>query len=58
MRLLHMFNANLWLETTAIQPKYAYVYWGSLEFEEHVSTEDIYKYPRVPIGTNPFNKGS
>lgn len=55
MKLLHMFNANLWLETPAIQPEYTYVYWRSRKLEEHVSYRYIYEYPKVPIGTNPFN---
>lgn len=53
MKLLHMYNSNLWLETPAIQAGYAYVYWSLRKFEEHESRNK--KYPKVPIGTNPFN---
>ena len=56
MKLLHMFNSGLWLETPAIQPEYAYVYWRSGHFEEHETRNK--KYPKVPIGTNPFKKGN
>ena len=56
MVLLHMYSSDLWLETPAIQSKRTYVYWYRLHtFEEHVETEDVTKYPKVPIGINPFN---
>lgn len=57
MRLLHMYKcASEWLETPAVQPKCTYVYWHGMHvFEEHEKVEDVTKYLRVPIGTNPFN---
>ena len=60
MRLLHMYKcATHWLETPAIHPKCAYVYWHRIHtFEEHVETEDVTRYQKVPIGVNPFNQGS
>ena len=56
MRLLHMYRCyTAWLETPAIQPEYVYVYWRSRKLEEHVNSKYVYKYQKVPIGTNPFN---
>lgn len=60
MKLLYMYKCSTsWLETPAIQHKCAYVYWHRIQiFEEHAETEDVTKYQKVPIGTNPFKQGS
>lgn len=57
MKLLHMYKcATNWIETPATYYKRVYVYWHRIRiFEEHVETEDVTKYPIVPISTNPFN---
>jgi len=56
MKLLFMYHCgNGWIETLAIHPKRAYVYWLVGALEEHTEIEDATKYLTVPIGTNPFN---
>ena len=60
MKLLHMYScAAGWLETPAISPNTAYVYWRlARTLEELIENEDVTTYPRVPIGTNPFKQKS
>ena len=55
MKLLFMYECCTdWLETPAIHPKRAYVYWLVGALEEHVELEYIADSRKVPIGTNPF----
>ena len=59
MQLLHMYECNTtWIETPAIHPKRAYVYWLAEVLEEHVGIGIMDNRTKVPIGTNPFKKGS
>jgi len=59
MKLLFMYQCGTgWLETPAIQPKRAYVYWIAGTLEEHVEIGYMPDSRRVPIGTNPFEHGS
>ena len=59
MQLLHMYECNTtWLEAPAIHPKRAYVYWVAGVLEEHIGIGIIDNQTKVPIGTNPFKKGS
>ena len=56
MQLLHMYECNTtWLETPAIHPKRAYVYWSTEVLEEYVGIGTMVNRTKVPIGTNPFN---
>ena len=59
MQLLHMYECNTtWLETPAIHPKRAYVYWLAGVLEEHVVIGIMDIRTKVPIGTNPFKQKS
>ena len=56
MQLLFMYQCNTtWIETPAIHPKRAYVYWLAEVLEEHVGIGSMVNRTKVPIGTNPFN---
>ena len=56
MQLLFMYQCNTtWIETPAIHPKRAYVYWLAGVLEEHVGIGIMVNRTKVPIGTNPFN---
>ena len=59
MQLLFMYECNTtWLETPAIHPKRAYVYWVAGVLEEHVGIGIMDTRTKVPIGTNPFKQKS
>ena len=59
MQLLHMYECNTtWLETPAIHPKRAYVYWLAEVLEEHVGIGIMNNRSKVPIGNNPFKQKS
>ena len=59
MQLLFMYQCNTtWIETPAIHPKRAYVYWLAGVLEEHVGIGIMDNRSKVPIGNNPFNQGS
>ena len=59
MKLLFMYQCGTgWLETPAIHPKRAYIYWIAGTLEEHVEIEYMPYSCKVPIGTNPFKPKS
>ena len=59
MKLLFMYTSNTgWIETPAIHPKRAYVYWLAEVLEEHVGIGNMNNRSKVPIGTNPFKHKS
>ena len=59
MKLLFMYECGTtWIETPAIHPKRTYVYWLAGVLEEYVGIGTINNRSKVPIGTNPFKKGS
>ena len=59
MKLLFMYTSNTgWIETPAIHPKKAYVYWLAEVLEEYVGIGSMNNRSKVPIGTNPFKQKS
>ena len=59
MKLLFMYECGTtWIETPAIHPKRAYVYWLAEVLEEHVGIGSMNTRGKVPIGTNPFKQKS
>ena len=59
MKLLFMYHCGSgWVETPAIHPKRAYVFWLAGTLEEHTEIGYMPDSHKVPIGTNPFRHGS
>ena len=60
MQLLFMYHCGGggWVETPAIHPKRAYVYWVTEVLEEYVGIGSMNNRSKVPIGTNPFKQKS
>ena len=59
MKLLFMYECGTtWIETPAIHPKRAYVYWLAKVLEEHVGIGTMNNRSKVPMGTNPFKQKS
>ena len=59
MKLLFMYECDTtWIETPAIHPKRAYVYWLAEVLEERGGIGNMNNRSKVPIGTNPFKQES
>ena len=56
MQLLFMYkHFRGWIETPALHPKRAYVYWLGTKLGEQNEIENKSNLHKIPIGTNPFN---
>lgn len=57
MKLLRMYRFKGWLETYALTNERVYVFWkNTKKFREQGIFVDPKLYPKVPVGTNPFEQ--